>query len=195
LLGLRLNNPGRGKWSFPGGGAEGKEELITTGVREFKEETGIQLYGRYITRVGVYKIKNLFFEWETQIIETTQRIDPRGIGLRFRTGEAAKNYSGEFFMLDWVDINELDQLRLHCWVKEVIAIYNSDAMKVYTPKPPVKKKKAGSVVQSKLKTGMSGADCLFDIAEMILTKTCPDGTKYFMPRYAPVKTKVENIWK
>jgi hypothetical protein len=29
---------------------------------------------------------------------------------------------------------------------------------------------------------------LFDIAEMVLTKTDPDGTRYFMPRYAPAVT-------
>jgi 8-oxo-dGTP pyrophosphatase MutT (NUDIX family) len=207
LLGLRLNNPGKGRWSFSGGGAEGKERLITAGIREFREEVGVQLYGRYITKIGVYKIKNPLFEWETQIIETTQNINLKGIGSWWRTGEEAKTYGEEFATLEWVALEDLDRLRLYRWVREVINVYQSDQMKTYTPKTPEKKKikksssaykalqdefdflgepyyQAGFNAQSKPKREPSGANMLFDIAEMVLTKTDPDGTRYYKPRYA-----------
>jgi len=53
LLGLSLNSPEKGKWFFPCGGAEGKEKLITAGLREFREEVGVRLIERYITKTGV----------------------------------------------------------------------------------------------------------------------------------------------
>jgi 8-oxo-dGTP pyrophosphatase MutT (NUDIX family) len=219
LLGLRLNNPGKGKWSFPGGGAEGKEKLITAGIREFREEVGVQLYGRYITKTGVYKIKNPLFEWETQIIETTQKINPKGIGSWWWTGEAAKTYGGEFATLEWIALEDLGRLRLYRWVREVINVYQSDQMKPYTPKTPEKRKikksssvykalqdefdflgepyyQAGFNVQSRSKKEPSGADMLFDIAEMVLTKTDPDGTRYYKPRYDSAVSKQRiSAWK
>jgi 8-oxo-dGTP pyrophosphatase MutT (NUDIX family) len=221
---LRLNNPGKGKWSFPGGGAEGKEKLLTAGIREFKEEVGVQLYGRYITKVGVYRIQNPLFDWETQIIETTQDINPKGIGAWWKTSEAAKTYGGEFSALEWVVLEDLDQLRLHRWVQEVVKVYQSDQMKPYTPKPPAKTKvkrlskpsPAYKALRNELdyfdrpssfrhssehpnisnrpKKAPSGADMLFDIAEMVLTKTDPDGTRYYMPKYAPLVAK-KNVSK
>jgi 8-oxo-dGTP pyrophosphatase MutT (NUDIX family) len=208
LLGLRLNNPGKGKWSFPGGGAESKEKLLTAGIREFREEVGVQIYGRYITRIGVYKIQNPFFDWETQIIETTQDINLKGIGAWWKTGEQAKTYAGEFSVLEWIALEDLDKLRLHRWVMEAVKVYQSDKMQPYTPttpgktvlKKPVKSSPAYKVLQDefdfldgldtfpKPRKKQSGADMLFDVAEMVLTKTDPDGTRYFMPRYAPAVT-------
>jgi 8-oxo-dGTP pyrophosphatase MutT (NUDIX family) len=132
LLGLRLNNPGKGRWSFPGGGVEGKEKLITAGIREFREEVGVQLYGRYITKIGVYKIHNFLFDWETQIIETTQNIDPKSIDSCY----------GEFAVLKWVDLDDIDNFRLHRWVLEVINIYQSGHMKCYALKSETSKPKA-----------------------------------------------------
>jgi 8-oxo-dGTP pyrophosphatase MutT (NUDIX family) len=209
LLGLRLNRPGKGKWSFPGGGAEGKEKLITAGVREFREEVGVQLLGRYITKVGVYKIQNPLFDWETQVIETTQNIDPKGIGAWWRTGDSAKNYGGEFSTLEWVALEDIGKLRLHRWVREVVKVYQSDQMKPYIAQPSEKKRvyKPSSAYRalqdefdflgrpgrrttslgcvSGQKRNPGGSDLLFDIAEMILLKTDPDGTRYYKPRYAP----------
>ena len=132
LLGLRLNNPGKGRWSFPGGGVKGKEKLITAGIREFREEVGVQLYGRYITKIGVYKIHNFLFDWETQIIETTQNIDPKSIDSCY----------GEFAVLKWVDLDDIDNFRLHRWVREVINIYQSGHMKCYTPRSETSKPNA-----------------------------------------------------
>jgi 8-oxo-dGTP pyrophosphatase MutT (NUDIX family) len=151
LLGLRVNNPGKGKWSFPGGGAEGKENLTATGIREFREETGIQLYRRFITRIGIYKINNCLFEWETQLIETIQNIDLKRTVSRCRSEKEAQIYNSEFSTLEWINIEDVGGLSLHRWVKEVITVYQSDAMKIYTPESPSKKDKG----QSKLKASPS----------------------------------------
>ena len=44
LLGKRINDPGKGKWSIPGGGFEHKDKnLFETARREFWEETGLNL--------------------------------------------------------------------------------------------------------------------------------------------------------
>jgi 8-oxo-dGTP pyrophosphatase MutT (NUDIX family) len=79
LLGLRANNPGRGLWTFPGGKADSHEKLPTAAIREFYEETGARLYGRYITKTGLFSIRNFLFEWDTLIIESTQNISLRNI--------------------------------------------------------------------------------------------------------------------
>jgi hypothetical protein len=152
------------------------------------------------------------FDWETQIIETTQNIEPKGVVSKQRTREGAKIYGGEFAALGWTNIEDIDRLRLHRWVREVIKFYQSGQMKLYTPRPPEPKKvkkpasvykapweeldfgcgisrHAGFDVQRKPKKEPSGADMLFDIAEMVLAKTDPDGTRYYMPRYAPAASK------
>jgi 8-oxo-dGTP pyrophosphatase MutT (NUDIX family) len=192
LLGLRTNNPGKGLWTFPGGGAEGEEKLSTAAVREFREETGIQLYGRYITRTGIFQIKNPFFEWNTLIIESTQNIDPNK-RLKPRT-EIDKHgirreyfYGGEFLSMRWVSIVDLDSFKLHRWVKDVINFYMSGKMKPYKANPPKEKIKTVSISKraSRGRTvrRVSGESLLFDMAEMVLTKVGRDGTKYFQPLY------------
>ena len=179
LLGLRANRPGKGLWSFPGGGAEGKEKLISAAVREFKEETGVQIYDRYITRKGIFKIRALFFEWNTLVIESSQVINPVLVN--------GWNTFGEFITLRWVPLSELKNYKLHRWVKNVINFYLSDKMELYVPKPSVYQK--ARVISKYKKPDVSfkwfekESNGLFDIAEMVLTKTDPDGTKFFMPKY------------
>ncbi len=43
LLGKRKNDPGKGKWSIPGGIVELGEDLEQTAIRETKEETGLEV--------------------------------------------------------------------------------------------------------------------------------------------------------
>jgi ADP-ribose pyrophosphatase YjhB (NUDIX family) len=140
LLGLRLNNPGKGRWSFPGGEAGSEERLVTAGIREFREEVGVQLYVRYITKIGVYRIQRPLFDWETLVIETTQSIDPKSIGSERRAGEATKAYGGEFAALKWVALDDIGKLRLHRWVREAIRVYQSGQMKPYMPNLSRKKR-------------------------------------------------------
>ena len=181
LLGLRANNPGKGLWSFPGGEAEGREKLSSTALREFKEEMDIQLYRRYITKVGFYKIKKAFFEWTTVLIKTDQIIN-------LASNLTKKSY-GEFIFLRWVPILNLENYKLHPWVKEVIDYYLKGNLKPYIPAKTElpKKQHATKMVNKNIATNRtiekSGANYLFDMAEMLLTKVDPDGTKYFKPVY------------
>jgi len=43
LLGKRRNEPGKGKWSIPGGAVELGESVEQTVIREVKEETGLDV--------------------------------------------------------------------------------------------------------------------------------------------------------
>ena len=43
LLGKRLGPPGQGRWSFPSGYIEYDDDFLTTGLREVKEETGLDV--------------------------------------------------------------------------------------------------------------------------------------------------------
>jgi 8-oxo-dGTP pyrophosphatase MutT (NUDIX family) len=186
LLGLRANNPGRGRWSFPGGGAEGKEKLSTAAFREFREETGVQILGRYITKTGLFSIKNYFFEWNTIIIESTQAISVSKYFSKDRKKEVDL-IGGEFTVLRWMAVSELSNYKLHRWVKDVIDFYMNGKMKPYTAMPPKDSIRIlpnpKSENRSKYTRRKSGADLLFDISEMTLTNVGYDGTKYFQPKY------------
>jgi 8-oxo-dGTP pyrophosphatase MutT (NUDIX family) len=157
LLGLRANNPGRGTWSFPGGRAEGEERLISAAVREFGEETGVQLYRRYITKTGIFHIKNGFFEWNTFIIESTQDIPGKNSFMKRWTSGCVDN-DGEFLSLRWVSVSEIGGYKLHRWVKDVINFYLSGKMTSYTPKPdkaPSATKRGNRVKTIRRETGES----------------------------------------
>jgi 8-oxo-dGTP pyrophosphatase MutT (NUDIX family) len=185
LLGLRANNPGKGLWTFPGGGAEGRERLSTAAVREFREETGVQLYGRYITKTGLFSIKNIFFEWNTLIIESTQNI-------------AIKNSKGgEFLSLRWVPVSGLANYKLYRWVKNVVDFYLGGKMKAYTAKPPKNEKgilsKPRQVNRAKTIQRESGESLLLDMAEMVLTRIGRDGTKYYQPNYQTGRKKFSTV--
>lgn len=43
LLGKRLGPPGQGQWAFPSGYIEHDDDFLTTGLREVKEETGLDV--------------------------------------------------------------------------------------------------------------------------------------------------------
>jgi 8-oxo-dGTP pyrophosphatase MutT (NUDIX family) len=130
LLGLRANNPGRGLWTFPGGEVKCREKLSMAAVREFREETGVRLYGRYITKTGLFNINNCFFEWSTLIIESTQEIFPN---ISFQKEQGL--IGGEFISLRWIPLTEIGDYKLHRWVKDVINFYMSGKMKPYKAKP------------------------------------------------------------
>jgi 8-oxo-dGTP pyrophosphatase MutT (NUDIX family) len=184
LLGLRANNPGRGLWTFPGGGVEGCERLSTAAVREFREETGVQLYGRYITKTGLFSINNFLFEWDTLIIESTQEISSANcINKNFHQ----EFIGGEFISLRWIPLVEIGDYKLHRWVREVVNFYLSGKMKPYKAKPPKEGSKGLSkpkrVNRAKSIRRKSGESLLFDMAEMVLFKVGRDGTRYFQPKY------------
>jgi 8-oxo-dGTP pyrophosphatase MutT (NUDIX family) len=194
LLGLRANNPGRGLWSFPGGGAEGREKLSTAAFREFREETGVQLYGRYITKTGLFNIKNAFFEWSTLIIETTQNIS---ISYPNNNSGDRGLIGGEFIFLRWIPLSEVANYKLHRWVMNVADFYLSGKMKPYVAMSPKTGRKALMLPKQTNRAGSvrreSGESLLFDMAEMVLTKVGRDGTKYFQPGYQIKAKKSSDI--
>jgi hypothetical protein len=182
-------------WTFPGGGAEVREKLSTAAVREFREETGVQLYGRYITKTGLFNIKNAFFEWSTLIIETTQNIS-----IQYQRNNYSRDrglIGGEFISLRWIPLSEAANYKLHRWVMNVVDLYLSGKMKPYTAKSPKNGFKALTLSKQTNRARSvrreSGESLLFDMAEMVLTKVGRDGTKYFHPSYQVKSQKSSSI--
>jgi 8-oxo-dGTP pyrophosphatase MutT (NUDIX family) len=186
LLGLRANNPGKGQWTFPGGGAESGESLTAAAVREFREETGVRLYGRHIVKAGRLDIRSFLFEWSTLIIESTQKIFTDNC-----SGGKAQSVtgldSGEFVSLRWVPVSEIVGYKLHLWVKEAVKFYLSGKMKPYNASRPIKgigdfpaRKRRD---KSKKFQKEFGESLLFDMPEMVLAKASRDGIKYFRSKY------------
>lgn len=72
LLGKRKHNPGKGKWSIPGGGYEERDkDLSETARREFREETGLSLDDIVVEGSNKPVICNIvipfIFRWRTLI--------------------------------------------------------------------------------------------------------------------------------
>lgn len=51
LLGLRLGEPGQGKWALPSGYIDFDEDFLSAAIREMKEETGLDVTIRSIVNV------------------------------------------------------------------------------------------------------------------------------------------------
>jgi 8-oxo-dGTP pyrophosphatase MutT (NUDIX family) len=109
LLGKRAYNPGKGKWSFPGGGAEKGEEPLKTAAREFYEETAVKLGWLKPVLIDSIKITAPLFEWETFIFVTASHT-------RFKIGH-------EFTKLGWAKESTFKRLNLHMGVREAYEIY------------------------------------------------------------------------
>ena len=198
LLGRRINAPFARRWTFPGGGQEFTETLFQTGLREFREETGCQLLGRYISRIGYLHIKKPLFRWQTTLVESTQEINPV-------QNVWTKNYGGEFSEMLWVPISSLGKYRLHPFVKKAIKAYlKKGVMKKYTPKKNSKKTYKSYTSQkssySKNKSWVQAPEFaskprtyltrrVENDYSMRLVKVDKDGTKYFEPIYKNVVAK------
>lgn len=196
LLGRRLHSPFAKRWTFPGGGQEFAENLFQTGIREFREETGCQLLGRFISRMGYLKIKKPLFKWQTTLIDTKQEINPV-------QNVWTKNYGGEFSEMLWVPVSSLKKYRLHPFVmKAVNAYFKKGVMKKYTPKKSSKKafktykspkSSYGNKNQSWVKAPeFASKPKAYPVRRvendytMRLVKVDKDGTKYFEPVYKHV---------
>lgn len=195
LLGRRINAPFARRWTFPGGGQELKENLFQTGLREFREETGCQLLGRFISRIGYLQIKKPLFKWQTTLVESTQKVNPV-------KNVWTKNYGGEFSEMLWVPISSLGKYRLHPFVKKAVNAYlKKGVMKKYTPKKNSKKaytSKKSSYSKNKSwikypefdsKPRTYSARKVENDYSMRLVKVDKDGTKYFEPIYQNVVAK------
>jgi 8-oxo-dGTP pyrophosphatase MutT (NUDIX family) len=111
LLGQRKYNPGKNKWSFPGGAMEPRDTSFQeTACREFSEEAGVslpELDAKDIT--DCYEINLPFFHWKTFIYTTKSNTS----FTRIR----------EFTKLDWVNEEDFLKLPKHFWVKPVYRMY------------------------------------------------------------------------
>jgi 8-oxo-dGTP pyrophosphatase MutT (NUDIX family) len=120
LLGKRKHNPGKNKWSFPGGEMETEETVKReireetfeeTAKREFLEETGVSLPEPDAKQIGVYKNNLPFFHWKTFLYTTKSNITFNKDKIR------------EFSELIWVNKKEFLKLPKHLWVKSVYREY------------------------------------------------------------------------
>ena len=109
LVGKRAFNPGKGLWSFPGGGAEKGESPIKTAKREFLEETSIRLDRLKPVYVDHIRISIPLFVWDTFIFSTTSHT-------RFRIGD-------EFTKMGWATETTFKKLNIHFGVKEAYEAY------------------------------------------------------------------------
>jgi len=109
LIGKRSNNPGKRKWSFPGGQAKKGEALLKTAKREFFEETSIKLESLNPTYINHIKISIPFFEWGTFVFVTSSHTQP--------------NKSDEFTKLGWAGEQTFKKLNLHFGVWKVYKMY------------------------------------------------------------------------
>jgi hypothetical protein len=151
---------------------------------------------RLLYRQTLFSINNLFFEWNTLIIESTQEISPD----KYFKNPSIKErvlIGGEFLSLRWVSLSEVSNYKLHRWVKEVIEFYLSGKMKPYAAKPTkceiVESQKGKRINRTKSVQRESGESLLFDMAEMVLTKVGRDGTKYYQPKYQAIRKRVPAI--
>ena len=125
---LLLFKPSRQKWFLPGGKAEFGEHIIQTGLREFYEETGLQLKH---TRVGAITTVVVGEglekkEWMLYTIKGTDSV-----------GELIKeNREGS---LMWHSIQKIDELPMFAGDRFIIkSLLHSDHLvvstQIYTPK-------------------------------------------------------------
>lgn len=124
LLGKRLFNPGAGKWSFPGGKAEGKETLGKAAFRELKEELGINLLKKNSSVVGRFEVDLFFYKWRTVLVDTSDST----IGKKFsRKGNLSRtprnSFISEFTKVSWVPVTDLGRFNLHPGVRPAVNKY------------------------------------------------------------------------
>lgn len=96
FLGKRKYNPGRGKWSIPGGGKETYDkDYRACAERELWEETGIDLNQIDHMDCEEFRISIPYFHWSTFIVMTKGCFPiPR---------------PREFYELDWIRLEDIKE--------------------------------------------------------------------------------------
>jgi 8-oxo-dGTP pyrophosphatase MutT (NUDIX family) len=110
LIGKRKFNPGKNKWSFPGGGMECEDtSLQQTACREFREETEVSLPELDAKDIDFYEINLPFFHWKTFLYTTKSNF--------------TFTPTHEFIELGWINEEDFKKLPKHIWVKPVYRMY------------------------------------------------------------------------
>ena len=119
LLGKRMISPQKGKWSIPGGGFEKDDtSLYKTALREFKEETGIDLTGMVYEKDAVIRsFKYPFFEWKTFMFETAPSFS------------VPQKFCFEFSEMKFVLLKDLKHYQLAFGVKKEIGKFLKNSAK------------------------------------------------------------------
>ena len=125
---LLLFKPSRQKWFLPGGKAELGEHIIQTGVREFFEETGLQLKHAKVGAITTVVVEEGLErkEWMLYTIKGTDSV-----------GELIKeNREGS---LKWHSIQDIDELPMFEGDRFIIkSLLNTEQLlvstQIYTPK-------------------------------------------------------------
>lgn len=114
LLGKRINKPGKGKWSIPGGGYENKDsDLTETAKREFREETGLNLNSIVTTATPIkcHLWIPFVFNWITLIYVIKK-------DYRFRN-----NHFHEFSEVKQISLKDLKNYKLAFGVKSEVRTF------------------------------------------------------------------------
>jgi mutator protein MutT len=103
LLEKRKSEPGRGKWSIPGGLVELGESVSQTVVREVAEETGLEVYAPELIDVvdNVVRDENGEVKYHFVIID---------FFVKLKGGEPKASSDAE--ELKWVPLNEVEKYNL-----------------------------------------------------------------------------------
>ncbi|WP_404996281.1 NUDIX hydrolase [Caldifermentibacillus hisashii] len=96
---LLLQKPRRGWWAIPGGKVEPKETVKAAAIREYGEETGIQIHDPIIKGIYTFLIEDddKFTEWMMFTFFTNQ-----GDGIQKNVTREGK--------LQWHPVDKLDEL-------------------------------------------------------------------------------------
>lgn len=176
LLGRRKYAPFAKRWTFPGGGQEQNESFLSTSLREFREETGCEIRGRYIKRLGYFRVNKPLFKWQTTLIETEQDFYP-----------VLRSWGIEFSDLKWVGLSEIKKYALHPFVKKAIKAYlDGKCMKKYTPK---KTRRSNKNSRLGYKVPARTTHRVEDDYNFELVRVDKDGTRYYKPVYPGLVVK------
>ena len=94
LLGKRSDHPFNGRWCVPGGGREKSDSSeLSTAIREFAEETGVDFSALNAKPLGSWKLRFPFFSWRTFF---------------YGISDFEASFSlDEFSDIEWVSISEI----------------------------------------------------------------------------------------
>ena len=110
LLGKRTIKPNKGKWSIPGGRFEKNDNFFfETAIREFREETGINIFDIAIEKKAIVcRFNYSFFEWKTFMFEVDSNF------------HVPETFCYEFSEMRFISLKDIHKYKLVFGVKKEI---------------------------------------------------------------------------